>query len=133
MAKQEGQHLFVESNANAAVRLSATIPSRCLRHIPASPVFALPSRLGKIGLLNRALKEDSVPRKPGIRKSNKHHNVRTLCWMGVPERIKRWTARGFSFRVATLPSTRWQRLQPPRVSDARSNERLALMKIPKKD
>ena len=30
--------------------------------------------------------------------------------------------RGFSFRVATLPSTRWQRLQPPRVSYASLRE-----------
>lgn len=32
----------------------------------------------------------SVPRNPGIRKSKRDHRSRTLFWMGVPDKIKRW-------------------------------------------
>src|SRR6266852_5881195 len=56
-----------------------------LRHIPASLFFDLPSRLDRMGLPNRSLNEDSEPKKPGIRKSNKLQSSKTLFWMGVPE------------------------------------------------
>ena len=56
---------------------------------PASPFFAFPSRFDSIGFPKRSLKADSVPKNPGMRKSNRLHNSRTLFCMGVPERIRR--------------------------------------------
>lgn len=50
---------------------------------------ALGSRLAMMGLLNLALNCLSVPRKPGMRKSKRDHNSRTLFWIGVPERMIR--------------------------------------------
>lgn len=86
--------------------------------VPASLALddAFASRLDKIGLPNRSLKLCSVPKNPGIRKSNRLQSSSTLFWIGVPERMSRCCARMFftdldSFVLAFLiiwPSSRMQ-------------------------
>eukprot|EP00982_Pelagococcus_subviridis_P003643 27410-Pelagococcus_subviridis.AAC.4 len=62
------------------------------------------------------LNSRSVPRKPGMRKSNRLQSSTTSFWIGVPERSNRCSARifftacvirAFGFRIA-WPSSRMQ-------------------------
>ena len=82
-----------ESEGSYIPSSGGTIP-QLLRNgnSPASPFLDFPSLFERIGLLKRSLKEVSVPKNPGIRKSNRLHNSKTLFWIGVPERISRWWA-----------------------------------------
>jgi hypothetical protein len=48
--------------------------------------------LAAIGFANRIKHTFSVPRKPGMRKSNNDQSSSALFWIGVPERMRPWLA-----------------------------------------
>ena len=64
--------------------LSSLSPASC----SLDELFA--SRLARIGRPYRTWNCFSLPRNPGNRKSKSDHSSRTLFWMGVPERMRRW-------------------------------------------
>ena len=55
------------------------------------PPWSLP-RLPTMGFVYLLLNSFSLPRNPGIKKSNRDHNSMTLFWIGVPDKINRWWA-----------------------------------------
>lgn len=93
------QHVYIPSNFTVkeiyheTMKLnSARAINIGLNYIPASCSLEvlLASLLCRMGLPYLAWNCFSVPRNPGIRKSKRDHRSRTLFWMGVPDRIKRW-------------------------------------------
>lgn len=93
------QHIYIPSNFTVKEIYHETMKLNSagainigLNYIPASCSLEvlLASLLCRMGLPYLAWNCFSVPRNPGIRKSKRDHRSRTLFWMGVPDRIKRW-------------------------------------------
>jgi hypothetical protein len=68
-----------ESEGSYILSLDRTIAQLfAQRKLTRFPILRFPSPFVRIGLLKRLLKEVSVPKNPGIRKSNRLHSSRTL-------------------------------------------------------
>lgn len=83
---KKGKLTWLIKNERKIIRLWKCLPASC------SEGELLGSREAKMGRLYLARNCLSVPRKPGIKKSNNDHNSKTLFWMGVPDKISRWAA-----------------------------------------